>query len=224
RHLQPKETKDCIICTDTRSLSRFPSRPPSTQCAHEVDVCRRCLKKWIQSESATKIWDEINCPVCSMRLQHKDMREFASHDVFRRTRATLEAIPGFRWCITKGCQSGQVQAPSIAKFRCVACKKIHCVEHNVAWHTGETCKEYDYRTNKKLKRAEEAASKQLILETTKKCPGCKKTIEKSYGCDHMTCSRCKHEFCWQCLAPYAKKNRGGVMHHPGCDYYDPEWG
>ncbi|KAJ4374123.1 hypothetical protein N0V83_002864 [Neocucurbitaria cava] len=186
RRPQRKETKECIICTDTRSLHRFPNRPPTTQCTHEVDTCRRCLRKWIQSEFTTKIWNEINCPICSKRLQHSDMREFAPRDVFRRydklsTRAALEAIPNFRWCIAKGCKSGQVQPPGVVRFRCIACKKSHCVEHNVAWHKRETCKEYDYRTNKRYKKEEEVLSKKLILETTKKCPGCKRSIEKSYG-------------------------------------------
>jgi hypothetical protein len=44
-----------------------------------------------------------------------------------------------------------------------------------------------YRTNKSLKKQEEIASRKLIAKTTKKCPGCKRSIEKSYGCDHMTC-------------------------------------
>ena len=59
RHTRPKQTKECIVCTDTRSLHRFPTRPPTTQCTHEANVCRRCLRKWIQSESGTKIWNEV---------------------------------------------------------------------------------------------------------------------------------------------------------------------
>ncbi|KAI6193458.1 RBR-type E3 ubiquitin transferase [Aphelenchoides besseyi] len=39
-----------------------------------------------------------------------------------------------------------------------------------------------------------------LLKNTKKCPGCKTNIEKNGGCEHMTCKRCKHEFCWLCLA------------------------
>jgi len=37
--------------------------------------------------------------------------------------------------------------------------------------------------------------------TTKQCPGCQSRIEKSGGCDHMTC-RCGHEFWWTTLTPY----------------------
>lgn len=63
------------------------------------------------------------------------------------TKAALEAIPGFRWCIIKGCKSGQVhdEGDTVPKFRCVGCKKSHCITHQVAWHKEETCAQYDYR-------------------------------------------------------------------------------
>ena len=39
---------------------------------------------------------------------------------------------------------------------------------------------------------------------TKKCPKCKTNIEKNSGCMHMTCQKCRHEFCWLCLGDYKK--------------------
>jgi hypothetical protein len=44
-----------------------------------------------------------------------------------------------------------------------------------------------HRTTDVLRKAEEAASKKVISETAKQCPGCKRNIEKAEGCDHMTC-------------------------------------
>ncbi|KAH7078278.1 hypothetical protein FB567DRAFT_406090, partial [Paraphoma chrysanthemicola] len=207
RHKKRHATRECVICTDIRPVHRFPDRAPTSQCTHASSACRHCLRTWIQSEFSTKIWNEINCPVCAERMQYDDMQEFAPRDVFRRydkltTKAVYDSIPNYRWCITKGCKSGQVHPPGTSRFRCQACRKSHCVVHLTAWHKGETCAEYDYRTNKHIKKQEEAASKKIIADTTKKCPGCKRSIEKSYGCDHMTCSKCKHEFCWECLAPY----------------------
>ena len=35
-------------------------------------------------------------------------------------------------------------------------------------------------------------------------------------------SRCKAEFCWQCLAPYEKRHHRRVVHRVGCNYYEPD--
>jgi hypothetical protein len=80
-----------------------------------------------------------------------------------------------------------VHLPSqIPKFKCKACRKSHCVVHNVKWHDGESCAEYDYRIGS-LKKKEEEASRLLVEEISKQCPGCKRPVEKVDGCDHMTC-------------------------------------
>lgn len=65
----------------------------------------------------------------------------------------------------------------------------------VDWHTGSTCEEYqkwslenglaDEYTGDYLKKA--AGS------TMQQCPRCNNWIEKSEGCNHMTC-KCGHEF------------------------------
>lgn len=58
--------------------------------------------------------------------------------------------------------------------------------------------EYNIRHNKPSTITDPATAA-LINKTTKPCPSCKSSIEKNGGCKHMTCSRCKHEFCWECL-------------------------
>jgi len=34
------------------------------------------------------------------------------------------------------------------------------------------------------------------------CSVCRSKISKTTGCDHMTCSVCKYEFCWRCGSNY----------------------
>ena len=41
-----------------------------------------------------------------------------------------------------------------------------------------------------------------ITVNTKPCPTCHYPIEKDGGCVHMSCSRCRTAFCWDCGRPY----------------------
>ena len=55
----------------------------------------------------------------------------------------------------------------------------------------------------------------------KYCPKCKVKVEKSEGCNHMTCVICKYEFCWICLKKYTSNHFAywnfcacpGLQHH-----------
>ena len=49
-----------------------------------------------------------------------------------------------------------------------------------------------------------------IKINTKQCPKCHVQIEKNSGCMHMTCKKCKYEFCWLCMGSYRnhKKEMG----------------
>ncbi|KAL2265816.1 hypothetical protein VTJ83DRAFT_6916 [Remersonia thermophila] len=72
----------------------------------------------------------------------------------------------------------------------------------------------------KRKKKEEEASEKTVKKTTKPCPGCKAPIEKNNGCQHMTCSKCKHEFCWDCMADYKMiRQYDNSKHDAKCPWY-----
>ncbi|KAJ7783527.1 hypothetical protein DFH07DRAFT_788086 [Mycena maculata] len=48
------------------------------------------------------------------------------------------------------------------------------------------------------KYKEEQLNKKWLANSTMACPGCSLNIEKSLGCNHMTCARCKMHFCYRC--------------------------
>lgn len=79
-----QEKRECVICANERSLYHFPSRPPTIECEHHIDVCKRCLRIWIEVQYQTQVWNDINCPTCSSLLTLPDMRDFAPTDIFKR--------------------------------------------------------------------------------------------------------------------------------------------
>ncbi|KZT04183.1 uncharacterized protein LAESUDRAFT_728418 [Laetiporus sulphureus 93-53] len=55
-----------------------------------------------------------------------------------------------------------------------------------------------------------------IKSNTKECSKCQSTIEKNGGCNHMTCKKCRWEFCWVCLGPWSE--HGSSFYN--CNRYD----
>ncbi|KAI0746162.1 hypothetical protein C8Q76DRAFT_790456 [Earliella scabrosa] len=55
-----------------------------------------------------------------------------------------------------------------------------------------------------------------IKSNTKECSKCQSTIEKNGGCNHMTCKKCKYEFCWVCMGPWSEHGTSWYS----CNRYD----
>ena len=56
-----------------------------------------------------------------------------------------------------------------------------------------------------LKKCEDdSETANWISANTKECPKCNSTIEKNGGCNHMTCRKCRHEFCWMCMGVWSE--------------------
>uniref|UniRef100_A0A0K3CAK7 RBR-type E3 ubiquitin transferase n=1 Tax=Rhodotorula toruloides TaxID=5286 RepID=A0A0K3CAK7_RHOTO len=47
---------------------------------------------------------------------------------------------------------------------------------------------------------EEKALQEWLAKNSTPCPGCRTPIEKSHGCNHMSCGRCGAHFCFRCGA------------------------
>ncbi|KAF9036464.1 hypothetical protein BDZ89DRAFT_1100630 [Hymenopellis radicata] len=45
---------------------------------------------------------------------------------------------------------------------------------------------------------DEQLNRKFLESSTTPCPGCQVYVEKSMGCNHMTCSKCKQHFCYRC--------------------------
>jgi hypothetical protein len=64
--------------------------------------------------------------------------------------------------------------------------------------------------NKKAEGAtsgDEIANALWVAANTKRCPRCSTPIEKDEGCNHMSCRKCRHEFCWICMREWSSHSQ-----------------
>jgi hypothetical protein len=228
---QKAAMRDCVVCSDSKIPLDFPVKAPTSSCEHPPQTCTDCLQKWIASELETKGCRGMTCTQCPQLMQYEDIQRAASEATFTAyekilTRDTLSKLPEFAWCLAAKCSSGQLHAstegPNSAMMECHTCKFVQCLRHRRAWHHGETCQQYDYRSSGRMAHDAERATTAILDAISKECPGenCGCRIQKWDGCDHMTCRRCKHEFCWECLAPYKQIRRiGNIAHQASCKYH-----
>ncbi|KAF9699153.1 hypothetical protein EKO04_003043 [Ascochyta lentis] len=205
------QTQDCAVCGDNKLYIELPSL---SSCSHRPEACDDCYASWIASQLEANGWQEVKCPgtSCKANLTYEEIKAFAGKDVFERydsfqARSALASDPNFRWCRAEGCLSGQIHdVEEVGNiFTCVECHARFCTVHEGAYHDNETCQAYEYRTSGQKERderkKEEEASEKAVEKLTKKCPRetCQSPIEKNGGCNHMTCWKCQHQFCFVCL-------------------------
>jgi hypothetical protein len=80
----PTTGAECVICLESLDPTYFPKRKITLYCAHEPNVCLQCLSQSISTQLTSKVWDQIDCPSCSARLDFLDIRTFADLVVFER--------------------------------------------------------------------------------------------------------------------------------------------
>lgn len=94
---------------------------------------------------------------------------------------------------SKGKKKKQIKEYSI--LECIDNKHQFCSNCRHPPHPGKKCVN------------EEKFQLGLLLnweksKNVKKCPKCGFHIEKTEGCNHMSCTRCQHQFCWLCGGIY----------------------
>jgi IBR domain, a half RING-finger domain len=87
-------------------------------------------------------------------------------------------------------------------LRC-SCSAMLCTKCKTGAHPALSCAE-----NKAASNATNEALLALVQSKGwKQCPKCFVVIELHSGCYHMTCSICRHEFCFKCLQPWSDRTR-----------------
>ncbi|KAG8770592.1 hypothetical protein FRC12_004173 [Ceratobasidium sp. 428] len=230
-NLSPLRSTVCSVCFD--SSDDFPPVPHTVDCIHKPTVCSSCLEQYITVAVLTDGLTDILCPdaECRKPMAYSDVQRSVNNNqtCLERyeellLRRALQDDPNFVWCKNPGCDAGQLHEGGDADpiVICHVCRTWSCFTHDMVWHAGLTCAQYNIQNDK---QAQYLASEDYINHNAKTCPNknCGRRIQKAEGCDHMTCRRpggCGHEFCWLCLADYATiRSQGNHRHNTTCSHY-----
>jgi ariadne-1 len=197
-----------ICCDDSPSLDTF-----ALKCGHRF--CVTCYTQYL----ATKITDEgeaarIRCPGegCTRIVDSRALDLLVTHDLRSRyhtllTRTYVDDRENLKWCPAPDCQYA-VECPVKAKDLTKIVPTVHCgCGHDFCFgctltnHQPAPCS----LVKRWLKKCEDdSETANWISANTKECPKCNSTIEKNGGCNHMTCRKCRNEFCWMCMGLWSE--------------------
>jgi len=194
-------TVECLICFDEVLVKDIVF----ASCKH--NFCVTCWNGYLE----TKVKDgevlKLNCPYpkCRRPVERKEIKARLSPEMFEKfnrfyTQAQLSLNPNARWCPTPNCDQVMFGSKLDPRLKCPKCAHEICFRCNHDWHTGSCERAARGLVGYAADRAAFAAY--ALVANIKPCPKCRAPIEKNEGCNHMTCQRCRYEFCWMCRGKY----------------------
>ncbi|KAG9239403.1 hypothetical protein BJ875DRAFT_522835, partial [Amylocarpus encephaloides] len=226
REIKLKSTP-CDVCLEEVNTRILPAQL-SPKCDHAADICTTCITESINAQIQASP-NHVSCPKCPAALDYEVVKLHASPEGLQRYEkhsimSAFKDDPNFVMCLGPSCQYGQLhefgaQEPIVS---CHMCNFQTCFIHKGPWHSGKTCAEFDAQYNDEDVAEQEKASDEYLERYAKSYPNCQAQIQKTAGCDHMTCRQCRAQFCWLCLAPWMQIMQSGNHHHcRQCRHYRP---
>lgn len=217
---------NCGVCLDFKPSHQFPTITKA--CTHPPRTCHACLTAHLTIAINGKDGIDPRCPGCNTILSLQDVQRLGTAALVSRyddhlMKRYLQSLVEYRRCLAPNCNDGQLHyggndAPIVT---CRSCGSRTCFKHEVPWHAGQTCKQYEESSKSAAdNRRNIELSAEVVRKICKSCPGCKFDIQKSEGCDHMTCRHCNFQFCYVCLASYKDiGEKGNSAHQRSCAHY-----
>jgi hypothetical protein len=196
---QKEEDALCVVCWT-------PAEDPlRTCCGHTY--CTTCLESQASCTSEFPICCLGDSGRCNTVFTLPELRRLLTAEIYSTMLETslttyVRSHPkNFQYCSTPDCDRFyRCSEEAIATaFDCDHCLASICTACHSTAHEGETCKEA---------RAGRDGTDEFADWKSKNdardCPNCSTSIQKSEGCDHMTCGSCRAHICWQCMKVFAQ--------------------
>eukprot|EP00117_Sycon_ciliatum_P019478 scpid62298/ scgid17648/ Probable E3 ubiquitin-protein ligase RNF217; IBR domain-containing protein 1; RING finger protein 217 len=194
----------CSVCYESVSpMDDLEAVGGDYFCSHQY-LCRACMRGYVRGKVADGIV-KAECPAegCTDILPADTVRAYIDPngiDRFERlltikdTSGTVHLCPN---CSTITHAPEKRHRRKGSHVTCTDCSFDWCFECEAPWHPKSTCKEArksgskDFRGWLKTRVSRDTPNAQ-------RCPKCKIPIQRSSGCNNMTCSKCHTSFCYRC--------------------------
>ncbi|KAL0098122.1 hypothetical protein J3Q64DRAFT_1671762 [Phycomyces blakesleeanus] len=202
------EEFECKICFDDDP----EMMTVGVGCGHRF--CIDCYRKYITFEITEGNNRNITCPQekCNAIADTETIEALMIKDVYEKHKLFLNQLfvqdqASMRWCPGIDCEYAvECNIPSTSLVSIIPIVKCFC-GHEFCFGCGLS----DHRpaicalVKKWMAQcAQDLETLSWIKNSTKQCPKCEALIEKWGGCNHMTCKKCRHGFCWVCKEPWRK--------------------
>ena len=180
---------ECPVCGEETLLEL------SRTCGH--CYCKSCVSNWV-SVAIEQAQPHIRCLMSNcdalfagdtiLRLVTDEQRPLVDRIL---AESACAEMGDFKWC--PRCSHGGFMAFCI-DLECNECSYSWCGLCGEQHQAGTAC---DAATIY-------AESRRLVSSVAKPCPGCQILIQHDGGCAHVTCCKCRYEWCWVCRGPYRR--------------------
>lgn len=246
RHLDfCRSSHRCGVCLEERLGAEMHVLQP---CGHQF--CRACIRGLCELHVREGSVDRLHCPEpsCRAELGPGLLRRVLSEDLFLRWESlslqkALEAMPDVTYCprCEAVCWANSDDGDDSAD--CPQCHFSFCTLCRNKRHVGSECMTAEERLailearqegrsreeNERSKVKElqnEVLAMKYVAQNAKRCPRCGTAIERSEGCNKMTCSNCGAFFCFLCgkeVDGYGHFQGGACMLFDLADLAEQNW-
>ena len=198
--LKNKATTQCMVCFETLNKEQVLS------VCNEHYFCKTCWNAYLDcliKDGKT----EMYCmdPKCKAPVLLSFIFEIVNKNIYNKyfkwiSKSFIESSEIFKYCPNVSCDFIINNSSSENKISC-ECGYNSCFKCSREHHYPASCNIMELW----LKECNQDSENALwLMENTKNCPKCKLAIQKNQGCNHMTCSQCRHQFCWLCKEDWKK--------------------
>ncbi|KAM9355004.1 E3 ubiquitin-protein ligase RNF217 [Pholidichthys leucotaenia] len=199
-HGERADAESCRVCLEEKGIVPLP-------CCRKA-LCDGCLRLYVSSQVRVGK-AHIRCPmfICRGNLEeglvisHLTNEEVSKYRYFLELSQLDSSTKPCPQCshFTSLKMHNANRSEHKYKIQCSNCQFVWCFKCHAPWHNGIKCR--DYRKGDKLLRTW-ASVIEHGQRNAQKCPQCKIHIQRTEGCDHMTCTQCNTNFCYRCGERY----------------------